>query len=74
LAETVAVIPNMLQWASKCPTGPAPALFRPTHVRDGGRYANVVLDRKAAAVAATGEGGRHSELLRSVRAVGRFVA
>jgi hypothetical protein len=42
--------------------------------RDTSRYATAVLQREVAAVATTAEGGRQAELLRAVRAVGRFVA
>ncbi|MEU4268167.1 bifunctional DNA primase/polymerase [Streptomyces sp. NPDC026092] len=38
------------------------------------RYADVVLEREMAAVAAALEGGREAELFRAARAVGRFVA
>jgi len=73
-ASPVAELPKWLQSALQGPPKAAPPPFRPTAVRDGSRYAVVVLGRETAAVAATGEGGRHSELLRAVRAVGRFVA
>ncbi|MFB7242673.1 bifunctional DNA primase/polymerase [Streptomyces populi] len=46
----------------------------PTPTRDTSRYATTVLQREVAAVATTPEGGRQAELLRAVRAVGRFVA
>ncbi|MCZ4125785.1 bifunctional DNA primase/polymerase [Streptomyces sp. H39-S7] len=38
------------------------------------RYARVVLEREAAAVAGAHEGGREAELFRAARAMGRFVA
>jgi hypothetical protein len=42
--------------------------------RNAPRLAAVVLDREVSAVAGAAEGGRNAELLRAVRAVGRFVA
>ena len=70
----VANLPKWLKTALQAPPKPTPAPLRPTTVRDGSRYALTVLNRETATVATTGEGGRHSELLRAVRAVGRFVA
>ncbi|MER5357545.1 bifunctional DNA primase/polymerase [Streptomyces sp. NPDC002785] len=54
---------------------PAPA--RPVRIqapRVGNRAADVALERETATVRATTEGGRNEQLLRSARAVGRFVA
>ncbi|MFJ5123694.1 bifunctional DNA primase/polymerase [Streptomyces sp. NPDC088555] len=54
---------------------PAPA--QPVHLqapRFGNRAADVALERETATVRATTEGGRNEQLLRSARAVGRFVA
>ena len=48
--------------------------FRPCRPANATRCAVAVLDRETAAVATTGEGRRNAELLRAVRAVGRFVA
>jgi hypothetical protein len=69
-----APLPTWLHTALAAPRAPAPAPFRPMPVRDASRLAAVVLARETATVAATGEGGRNAELLRAVRAVGRFVA
>ncbi|MDF3288493.1 bifunctional DNA primase/polymerase [Streptomyces silvisoli] len=70
----VADLPEWLQNALTAPQKPvaAPVLSMPTRSRS--RYAAVVLDREAATVASTAKGGRNAELLRAVRAVGRFVA
>ncbi|MFB7255739.1 bifunctional DNA primase/polymerase [Streptomyces nojiriensis] len=51
----------------------APAALTPAHT-SGRRLADVVLERETATVAGTSEGGRNDQLLKSVRAVGRFVA
>ncbi|MBP5922852.1 bifunctional DNA primase/polymerase [Streptomyces scabiei] len=72
--QPVANLPEWLQKALTAPQRPAPAPILPTLTRDTDRYATAVLNREVAAVAATGEGGRQAELLRAVRAVGRFVA
>ncbi|MFJ9766490.1 bifunctional DNA primase/polymerase [Streptomyces erythrochromogenes] len=50
-----------------------PAVLAPVHT-SGRRLADVVLERETAAVVGTSEGGRNAQLLKSVRAVGRFVA
>ncbi|MFE7466414.1 bifunctional DNA primase/polymerase [Streptomyces sp. NPDC057499] len=42
--------------------------------RSGGRVADVALQRETAAVAGAAEGTRNAQLLRSARAMGRFVA
>ncbi|WP_329315663.1 bifunctional DNA primase/polymerase [Streptomyces sp. NBC_01262] len=70
----VAKLPEWLQSALKAPQGSATATILPMPTHGGDRLANAVLRREMAAVAATGEGGRNAELLRAVRAVGRFVA
>jgi hypothetical protein len=70
----VANLPEWLQSALAAPQRPAAGPFRPMVVRDAPRLAAVVLERETAAVAGTGEGGRQAQLLRAVRAVGRFVA
>lgn len=54
---------------------PKPVLTAPAITVVGGhRVAEVALERETAAVRATHEGGRNAQLLKSVRAVGRFVA
>ncbi|MFJ5607944.1 bifunctional DNA primase/polymerase [Streptomyces sp. NPDC093221] len=73
-ASPVANLPEWLQSALTAPQRPATGLIRLTVARDAPRLAAVVLEREVAAVAGTGEGGRNAELLRAVRAVGRFVA
>lgn len=70
----VANLPEWLQKALTAPQKPVRALTLPTPTRDTDRYAAVVLEREVTAVASTAEGGRQAELLRAVRAVGRFVA
>jgi Bifunctional DNA primase/polymerase, N-terminal len=70
----VVELPGWLHDALTDRQKPVAGLIRPMPSRDGARCAVVVLDREAAAVAGTGEGGRNAELLRAVRAVGRFVA
>ncbi|MEE4544187.1 bifunctional DNA primase/polymerase [Streptomyces sp. V4-01] len=70
----VAKLPKWLQSALTAPQRPATTPIRPTAPRDAPRLAAVVFEREVSAVAATGEGGRNAELLRAVRAVGRFVA
>lgn len=72
--EPVTNLPEWLQKALTAPQRPAmtPVLLMPT--RDTDRYATAVLQREVTAVATTAEGGRQAELLRAVRAVGRFVA
>ncbi|PWI41139.1 bifunctional DNA primase/polymerase [Streptomyces sp. ICBB 8177] len=72
--QPVAELPAWLHTALTTPQQPAVLPLRPAPARDAGRLANVVLDREAATVAATTEGGRNAELLRAVRALGRFVA
>jgi hypothetical protein len=55
----------------------APAPAQPVRIqvpRSGNRAADAALERETAAVRATTEGGRNEQLLRSARAVGRFVA
>ncbi|MER5358861.1 bifunctional DNA primase/polymerase [Streptomyces sp. NPDC002785] len=55
----------------------APAPAQPVRIqapRFGNRAADVALERETATVRATTEGGRNEQLLRSARAVGRFVA
>jgi hypothetical protein len=70
----VAHVPEWLQKALAAPQRPVTAPILPTLARDTDRYAAAVLHREVAAVATTREGGRQAELLRAVRAVGRFVA
>ncbi|WP_405960860.1 bifunctional DNA primase/polymerase [Streptomyces sp. NBC_00024] len=70
----VANLPEWLQKALTAPQRPATAPTLPTLARDTDRYAAAVLHREVATVATTREGGRQAELLRAVRAVGRFVA
>jgi len=70
----VANLPEWLQKALTAPQRRATAPVLPLPTRDTDRYAAAVLQREVAAVAATLEGGRQAELLRAVRAVGRFVA
>ncbi|MER6132613.1 bifunctional DNA primase/polymerase [Streptomyces sp. NPDC001815] len=70
----VANLPEWLQKALTAPRKPVRPLVLPTPARDTSRYAAVVLEREVAAVATTAEGGRQAQLLRAVRAVGRFVA
>ncbi|BBC37034.1 uncharacterized protein SGFS_083280 [Streptomyces graminofaciens] len=72
--EPLANLPGWLQKALTAPQGRAAAPILPMPTRDTDRYAAAVLRREVAAVATTGEGGRQAELLRAVRAVGRFVA
>ncbi|MFM9697604.1 bifunctional DNA primase/polymerase [Streptomyces europaeiscabiei] len=72
--EPVANLPEWLQKALTAPQRPVTAPILPMPTRDANRYATAVLRREVAAVATTGEGGRQAELLRAVRAVGRFVA
>ncbi|WP_460067456.1 bifunctional DNA primase/polymerase [Streptomyces sp. YKOK-I1] len=67
-------LPEWLQKALTAPQRPAAAPILPMPTRDTDRYATAVLQREVAAVATTAEGGRQAELLRAVRAVGRFVA
>ena len=70
----VAELPQWLHNALTAPQSRVSAPIRLIPARDGDRLANAVLDRETAAVAGTGEGGRNAELLRAVRACGRFVA
>jgi hypothetical protein len=70
----VADLPRWLHKALTARQEPVPVPFRPMPVRDAARLAAIVLERETAAVAASSEGGRNAELLRAVRAVGRFVA
>ncbi|MEU7418447.1 bifunctional DNA primase/polymerase [Streptomyces antibioticus] len=70
----VTYLPEWLQKALTAPHRSATAPILPTLARDTSRYAAVALEREVAAVAATREGGRQAQLLRAVRAVGRFVA
>ncbi|MFH7337818.1 bifunctional DNA primase/polymerase [Streptomyces sp. KHY 26] len=70
----VANLPEWLQKALTAPQRPTAAPVLPALARDTDRYAAAVLRREVAAVATTAEGGRQAELLRAVRAVGRFVA
>ncbi|MET7731203.1 bifunctional DNA primase/polymerase [Streptomyces sp. NPDC005402] len=72
--QPVANLPEWLQKALTAPQRPVTAPTLPTLARDTDRYAAAVLRREVAAVATTREGGRQAELLRAVRAVGRFVA
>ncbi|MBY8877514.1 bifunctional DNA primase/polymerase [Actinacidiphila acidipaludis] len=68
---------NLPEWLQKALTAPQRAVvgpIRPTPPRNAPRLASVVLDREVSAVAGASEGGRNAELLRAVRAVGRFVA
>ncbi|WP_333769835.1 bifunctional DNA primase/polymerase [Streptomyces sp. IBSBF 2435] len=70
----IAKLPEWLQTALTVPQKPTTAPIRTMPARNAGRLADIVLERETAAVAATSEGGRNTELLRAVRAVGRFVA
>ncbi|MFF5010092.1 bifunctional DNA primase/polymerase [Streptomyces phaeochromogenes] len=70
----IANLPEWLQNALTAPRKPVRAPVLPVLARDTSRYAAVVLEREVAAVATTAEGGRQAQLLRAVRAVGRFVA
>ncbi|MDI5968631.1 bifunctional DNA primase/polymerase [Streptomyces sp. SL13] len=70
----VAQLPEWLHHALTASQRRVTGPVRLTAARDGSRLAVAVLDRETAAVAGTGEGGRNVELLRAVRAVGRFVA
>jgi hypothetical protein len=70
----VANLPGWLQTALTAPQRPATGPVRPMPTRNAPRLAAVVLDREVSAVAGAVEGGRNAELLRAVRAVGRFVA
>ncbi|MBC2904124.1 bifunctional DNA primase/polymerase [Streptomyces cupreus] len=70
----VADLPAWLHTALTAPQKPATAPIPPAPARDTSRYAAVALEREVAAVASTPEGGRQAQLLRAVRAVGRFVA
>ncbi|WP_246150476.1 bifunctional DNA primase/polymerase [Streptomyces qinzhouensis] len=70
---TMAHLPDVVR-ALVVHESPRPAPVRPSPTRDASRYAVAVLDREAASVATTSEGGRQAALLRAVRAVGRFVA
>ncbi|MFJ5302162.1 bifunctional DNA primase/polymerase [Streptomyces sp. NPDC088350] len=67
-------LPEWLQKALTAPQKPATPPVMPTPARDTGRYAATALEREVTAVATTPQGGRQAELLRAVRAVGRFVA
>jgi hypothetical protein len=67
-------LPEWLQKALTAPQKPTRAPILPTLPRDTDRYAATALEREVATVATTSEGGRQAELLRAVRAVGRFVA
>jgi hypothetical protein len=70
----VADLPGWLHTALTAPQDPAAGPIRPTAPRDASRLATVVLEREVATVCGTGQGGRNAQLLRAVRAVGRFVA
>ncbi|MFJ9378613.1 bifunctional DNA primase/polymerase [Streptomyces sp. NPDC101455] len=70
----VANLPEWLQKALTPPQRPATAPVMPTLARDADRYAATALEREVATVATASEGRRQTELLRAVRAVGRFVA
>ncbi|BBC34591.1 uncharacterized protein SGFS_058850 [Streptomyces graminofaciens] len=72
--QPVANLPEWLQKALAAPQRRVTAPILPMPTSDTDRYAAAVLNREVASVAATGEGGRQAELLRAVRAVGRFVA
>ncbi|MFI1091942.1 bifunctional DNA primase/polymerase [Streptomyces sp. NPDC020917] len=67
-------LPGWLQSALTAPQRPVTGSIRPTPPRNAPRLAVVVLDREVTAVRGSSEGGRNAELLRAVRAVGRFVA
>ncbi|MFJ2635804.1 bifunctional DNA primase/polymerase [Streptomyces sp. NPDC087422] len=69
-----AALPDWLLTALMARAKPVTAQCLTRSVRDAPRLAALVLERETAAVAATREGGRNAELLRAVRAVGRFVA
>ncbi|MER6503218.1 bifunctional DNA primase/polymerase [Streptomyces sp. NPDC001455] len=69
----VAPLPSWLLNALSPAPRPAPPV-RISAARNGGRVADVVLQRETAAVAGAAEGDRNAQLLRSARAVGRFVA
>ncbi|MCM1975334.1 bifunctional DNA primase/polymerase [Streptomyces sp. G1] len=70
----VAELPAWLHTALTAPQKRPTAPILPPPARDSSRYAAVALEREVAAVASTSEGGRQAQLLRAVRAVGRFVA
>ncbi|MFJ5608403.1 bifunctional DNA primase/polymerase [Streptomyces sp. NPDC093221] len=70
----VAALPHWLHSALTVHQKPTTTPIRHAVARNTGRLAATVLERETASVAATGEGSRNSELLRAVRAVGRFVA
>ncbi|GAA4657374.1 bifunctional DNA primase/polymerase [Streptomyces chumphonensis] len=61
-------------WLLDALTPAPPRPVRLAVARCGNRLADAVLERETAAVAATAEGGRNTQLLASARAVGRFVA
>ncbi|MFF7156779.1 bifunctional DNA primase/polymerase [Streptomyces sp. NPDC008139] len=72
--DSVAKLPEWLQNALTAPQGPVAAPIRPMPTVNAPRYATVALERETASVATTGEGSRHSTLLRAVIRTGRFVA
>ncbi|WP_424861611.1 bifunctional DNA primase/polymerase [Streptomyces sp. MMS24-I29] len=69
----VAPLPSWLLDVLTPESRPAPPV-RVSAPRNGGRVADVALQRETAAVAGAAEGDRNAQLLRSARAVGRFVA
>ncbi|MFF8917881.1 bifunctional DNA primase/polymerase [Streptomyces sp. NPDC015032] len=69
----VSSLPSWLLDALTPESHPAPPV-RVSTARNGGRVADVALQRETTAVAGAAEGDRNAQLLRSARAVGRFVA
>ncbi|MGW5738931.1 MULTISPECIES: bifunctional DNA primase/polymerase [Streptomyces] len=71
-----AELPNWLHALLQTPAAPpGTALLAPRLVPGtASRRASVALEREAAGVAGTGEGGRNQRLLAGARALGRFVA
>ncbi|WP_409056803.1 bifunctional DNA primase/polymerase [Streptomyces sp. SYP-A7185] len=72
----VAELPNWLHTLLRTPaTTPGPARLAPLLLPgQASRRAHAALEREAAQVAGTGEGGRNQRLLAGARALGRFVA
>ncbi|SFY53181.1 bifunctional DNA primase/polymerase [Streptomyces sp. F-1] len=77
--EGPALLRPLPAWLMALLVPPHPVNRQPTPLPAEGtgrrtRYAEAALNREAAAVARTGEGGRNTALLRAARALGRFVA